>query len=341
LKSIVIPRSVEILCKSCFSDCCSIERVIFESESKLRSIAASAFSRCSSLQSLTLPGSVESLGSKCFHDCRSLKQLSIEPDSQLTHIECDAFIDCSWLRSFKIPSDGHVNSELLNHLMSGIGTPVDSSSRWSGRIRSPTKPVTQLPECTHFPGKSKIPLPSSPGQSFPCALFSGSDCECLEDDFETGYEEFLSMLDSSFPWIFTLNMNARLTIFQMLGQHLGCITSAVSMHAAHCDGTTGSWWESFASKSRNQGLVYKGLRNSHQIRQDARNVQDDQMIFTLSPIPGDAIPSLGESLVWKPITLQSFSETHLFTSLRLQRQSGCLGDIYGNLNLCLFLLSMG
>jgi hypothetical protein len=66
LQSIIIPRSVEILCWRCFSSCESLSSISFESESRLRRIDSNAFS-FSSLQSIIIPRNVEILGSGCCH----------------------------------------------------------------------------------------------------------------------------------------------------------------------------------------------------------------------------------------------------------------------------------
>jgi hypothetical protein len=66
LQSIIIPRTVEILCSQCFSCCLSLSSISFESESRLTRIESSAFSE-SSLQSIIIPRNVEILCSECFH----------------------------------------------------------------------------------------------------------------------------------------------------------------------------------------------------------------------------------------------------------------------------------
>jgi hypothetical protein len=43
LKSITIPRHVQILCSECFSDCKSLSLISFETESELPRIEANAF----------------------------------------------------------------------------------------------------------------------------------------------------------------------------------------------------------------------------------------------------------------------------------------------------------
>jgi hypothetical protein len=43
LTAIIIPSSVEVLCKECFSNCQSLTSVTFEMDSKLREVAADSF----------------------------------------------------------------------------------------------------------------------------------------------------------------------------------------------------------------------------------------------------------------------------------------------------------
>ncbi len=66
-----------------------------------RTIAASAFSGCSSLISITIPNSITSIGSNVFSLCRNLTNITI-PDSA-TSIGGSAFSYCSSLTSITIP----------------------------------------------------------------------------------------------------------------------------------------------------------------------------------------------------------------------------------------------
>jgi hypothetical protein len=54
LTSIIIPSSVEVLCKKCFCDCQSLTSVVFEQGSKLQRIEGSAFTG-SGLKSIEFP----------------------------------------------------------------------------------------------------------------------------------------------------------------------------------------------------------------------------------------------------------------------------------------------
>jgi hypothetical protein len=89
--SITIPRHVQILCSSCFSDCKSLSSISFETDCELTRIESNAFSSCSSLKSITIPRHVQILCSLCFSHCDSLSSISFETSSELTRIETGTF----------------------------------------------------------------------------------------------------------------------------------------------------------------------------------------------------------------------------------------------------------
>jgi hypothetical protein len=90
LKSIIIPSSVEILCKSCFASCESLESVLFENDSKLQRIGEAAF-YTSGLKSIIIPSSVEILCKSCFASCKSLESIIFLNQSHLIRIEPGVF----------------------------------------------------------------------------------------------------------------------------------------------------------------------------------------------------------------------------------------------------------
>lgn len=73
LTSITIPVSVVSIGNYAFSGCADLETVIFEGESKLKTVGDSAFASCSSLESIDLPSSLESIGNAVFSGCDALK----------------------------------------------------------------------------------------------------------------------------------------------------------------------------------------------------------------------------------------------------------------------------
>jgi hypothetical protein len=76
LKSIVIPSSVEILCKSSFRGCKSLESILFENDSKLTRIEEAAFSQ-SGLKSIVIPSSIEVVCRASLGDLAELLSIQI------------------------------------------------------------------------------------------------------------------------------------------------------------------------------------------------------------------------------------------------------------------------
>jgi hypothetical protein len=65
---IIVPKSVEVLCRRCFYNCRSLTSVTFESDSKLQRMEESAFAG-SDLTSIIVPKSVKVLCKECFSNC--------------------------------------------------------------------------------------------------------------------------------------------------------------------------------------------------------------------------------------------------------------------------------
>jgi hypothetical protein len=101
IRSVTIPRTVQILRTNCFSRCWSLENISFETNSQLRCIESRAFYN-SFLKSITIPHHVEVLGSECFSECRFLRSISFEPNSRLQCIEFLAFAETN-LKGIIIP----------------------------------------------------------------------------------------------------------------------------------------------------------------------------------------------------------------------------------------------
>jgi hypothetical protein len=78
LKSITIPRHVQIICSHCFSFCSSLSWIPFERESELTHIESYSFTYCSSVKSITIPRHVQILCSSCFSFCSSFSSISFE-----------------------------------------------------------------------------------------------------------------------------------------------------------------------------------------------------------------------------------------------------------------------
>lgn len=118
LKSITIPASCETIGASAFSCCRSLESVVFESGSQLKTIgrrgysSSGAFEECAALKAITIPASCETIGASAFYNCRSLETVVFEQESRLNAIcggyvwenSYGAFCNCTALKSITIPS---------------------------------------------------------------------------------------------------------------------------------------------------------------------------------------------------------------------------------------------
>jgi hypothetical protein len=122
ITSTLIPRHVQILCSSCFSDCKSISSISFETESELIHIDSKAFHNCSSLKSITIPHHFQILCSSCFSHCNSLSSISFETESELTRIGAGAFVVhlCRQLlrrRIHRLLLAMHFRANVLSHMV--------------------------------------------------------------------------------------------------------------------------------------------------------------------------------------------------------------------------------
>jgi hypothetical protein len=100
-KSVVIPSSVEVLCKSSITESDSVESVMSEAGSKLQWIEESAFAE-SRLKLIVVLSSIEMLCKSCFSGCESLSSITFESNSHLQCIEKSAF-SRTGLKSIVIP----------------------------------------------------------------------------------------------------------------------------------------------------------------------------------------------------------------------------------------------
>jgi hypothetical protein len=87
IKSITIPRQVQIRSSSRVSNCDSLSSISFETHSELTRIESKAFLGCSSLKSITIPRHVQIFCSECFSDCKSLSSIFFESACELKRIE--------------------------------------------------------------------------------------------------------------------------------------------------------------------------------------------------------------------------------------------------------------
>ena len=100
LVSISIPASVETIGGSAFEDCTSLQSVMFEKGTQLKTIEGgyqgrrSAFYNCTSLTKIEIPASVETIGWIAFRNCTSLQTVTFEKGSKLKTISNGAFAFC-------------------------------------------------------------------------------------------------------------------------------------------------------------------------------------------------------------------------------------------------------
>ena len=90
IERIVIPKGVIKIECNAFKDCENLKEVVFEEESRLRTLMESAFWRCNSLAKISLPEGLKSIGDSVFQDCRNLKDIHL-PEGLETIGE-----DCFW-----------------------------------------------------------------------------------------------------------------------------------------------------------------------------------------------------------------------------------------------------
>ena len=102
LKTITLPKNLVSLGGSAFSNCTSLESVIFKGN-KLTAIAKEAFYNCKSLKKVALNKSkVGFIGDRAFYNCKSLKNISLS--AALSDIGAYAFAN-SGLVSVTIPKN--------------------------------------------------------------------------------------------------------------------------------------------------------------------------------------------------------------------------------------------
>jgi hypothetical protein len=102
VKSIQIPKSVEILGSGCFSNCKSFSEIIFESNCSLTRIESYAFYD-SAVTAVNVPGSVVIIGDFSFGRCLSLSRLGFVKDSELKELSSTAFSQGPLLVRFSLP----------------------------------------------------------------------------------------------------------------------------------------------------------------------------------------------------------------------------------------------
>lgn len=104
IKEVRIPVSCETIGASAFERCSSLNSVSFENGSGLKTISSSAFAICQSLKTITIPASCETIGAYSFNGCSCLSSISFESGSCLKNMSYSSFKGCSSLTSISIPA---------------------------------------------------------------------------------------------------------------------------------------------------------------------------------------------------------------------------------------------
>ena len=76
MRSVVIPKSVEVIEQGAFRKCENLKRVSFQAGSRLEKIGVECF-ECSGLEMITLPASVKEVCAHAFWQCEQLKSVRL------------------------------------------------------------------------------------------------------------------------------------------------------------------------------------------------------------------------------------------------------------------------
>ena len=104
LKSIEIPKSVEIIGREAFSGCKNLNECIFEEESNIKEIQLEAFKECKSLKEIEIPKSTEYLGVRAFEDCEALEKVVFKEGCDIKILHMGVFFGCTGLKEITLPS---------------------------------------------------------------------------------------------------------------------------------------------------------------------------------------------------------------------------------------------
>ena len=141
VKTVVIPKSVQVIGVSAFNGCENLIQVEFSkrselthiyemafagcvnlekidlSASKLKTIGDFGFLNCTKLKEISFPNTLEEIGERTFYDCSALLEVVL-PES-LTLVQGSAFSHCTSLKRIVIPSQLNLNffsESMLNNV---------------------------------------------------------------------------------------------------------------------------------------------------------------------------------------------------------------------------------
>ncbi|MBE6580281.1 MAG: leucine-rich repeat domain-containing protein [Ruminococcaceae bacterium] len=143
LTEIIIPASVQRIDTYAFSECAQLVRVVFESQSALRTIEAYAFSDCVMLSDIVLPSGVDFIGyaafwgcvalsdfavpyglvcleGYAFHGCVALQEIALSLNA--VQIDASAWWGCRSLSSITVNAHNPVYRSIDNCLITNSGT---------------------------------------------------------------------------------------------------------------------------------------------------------------------------------------------------------------------------
>ena len=99
LNDVAIPSSVEKIGREAFSSS-NVMKVVFSSESSLRTIENGVVQDCKNLRMFLIPSSVEYIEDEAFRDCSELRVIRCLSDSNLRRVRPRAFDGCYNLAPF-------------------------------------------------------------------------------------------------------------------------------------------------------------------------------------------------------------------------------------------------
>ena len=108
MKEVVIPNTIETLGFGVFQMCSSLEKVTFESGSKVTELKDSMFYQCTKLKEVVFPENLKSIKVLAFYKCTSLETVTL-PEG-FTTLYNAAFLDCTNLKTVIVPDS-------LNHMV--------------------------------------------------------------------------------------------------------------------------------------------------------------------------------------------------------------------------------